>query len=270
MDSRPERSAPAPGAEHGLHLGPAAVELYGDLRLSPLLRRLLEQSAGLLGGLAGSISLVDAHSCRYTKAAERGASCGLGQTFPLDEGITGRVVTRRRPVVLARYSDVPAGHLPPRSPARGGAVVAVPIWWRGEVIGANVAFAGRQRSFTAREVDDLELLSQVSAAGIVFSGTDEPWLGRLRGTDAVVEPAVAPRLAPVAGAPLTVRERQVLELVAQGRTDRQVAELLFLAPKTVEKHVGSVLRKTGTTSRTAAVVRALDHGWLTGARADLA
>jgi hypothetical protein len=35
-----------------------------------------------------------------------------------------------------------------------------------------------------------------------------------------------------------------------------------ISPKTVEKHVGALLRKTGTTSRTAAVMRALERGWL--------
>ncbi len=268
MPRTPDPSPAAPAAERDLHLGPAAVDLYGDLRLSALLSRLLDQSARLLGGGAGSISLVDAAGCRYTKAAERGASCRLGHTFPLDEGVTGHVVSRRRPVVLARYSDLPTGHLPPRHPACGGAVVAVPIWWRGEVIGTNVAFAGRERSFTLREVDDLELLSQVGAAGLVFCGGDDPWLGRLRGTKAVVEPAAGQAPASRQDAILTPRERQVLALVAQGRTDRQVAAVLVLAPKTVEKHVGSVLRKTGATSRTAAVVRALEYGWLGSGGAD--
>ena len=73
-----------------------------------MLTRLLDQSSRLLGVTAGSISLVDAAHARYAKAAERGAACQLGQTFPLDEGITGRVTEARRPVVLARYSDVRA------------------------------------------------------------------------------------------------------------------------------------------------------------------
>jgi DNA-binding NarL/FixJ family response regulator len=68
---------------------------------------------------------------------------------------------------------------------------------------------------------------------------------------------------------LSGREQEVLGLLARGLTDRQVAEELVLARKTVEKHVGAVLRKTGTKSRTAAVVRAMEEGWLppTGRRA---
>ena len=42
---------------------------------------------------------------------------------------------------------------------------------------------------------------------------------------------------------LTAREREVLELLAQGRTDRGIAQELYLAPKTVEAHLRSIFRK---------------------------
>lgn len=367
------------GTGAGLALAPAAAALYGDLRLSVLLRRLLLQSGELLDAVAGSVSFVEPGPGRYVKVAERGASCRLGESFPLEHGVTGQVVQRRRPVVLARYSDVPVGHVPATHPAHRGAVAAVPIWWRGEVIGANVAFAGRQREFSAHEVDELEVLSQVAAAGIggiVASGGADPSLAHLirdrsadlpgegaegsegaRGRVPVVVTETGPvrRTSPevtrtvtelvrvlqreagsrptagplrvavvhqahglrvlvhdgggaaapgsshpawqdlVAGSgggvdvervpgwgvlvrvdlpyeptrpepaeppPLTPREREVLALLARGWTDRQVADALVLSRKTVEKHVGAVLRKTGTTSRTAAAVLALEHGWV--------
>lgn len=235
-------------------LGPAAVELYGDLRLSPLLGRLLAHSSRLLHGVAGSISLIDPGRQRYAKMAEHGASCRLGQTFPLDEGATGEVVRRRRPVVLASYRQIGAGHLPAADPASSGAVAAVPIWWRGDVIGANVAFAGRTRSFTAGEVDDLEALTQLAAAGIVTAGRGQVSMRHLTGSPH--DP------------PFTPREREVLALLASGASDRDIAAALVISTKTVEKHVGAVLRKSGATSRTAAVVRALAAGWLrTGAEA---
>ncbi len=60
----------------------------------------------------------------------------------------------------------------------------------------------------------------------------------------------------------------MLGLLARGLTDRQIAEQLVVARKTVEKHVGAVLRKTGTASRTAAVVRALEQGWVSGRSAE--
>jgi DNA-binding CsgD family transcriptional regulator len=62
--------------------------------------------------------------------------------------------------------------------------------------------------------------------------------------------------------PFSPRERQVATLLARGLSDRSIAHELLISPKTVEKHVGAVLRKTGTFSRTAAVMCALEYGWL--------
>lgn len=47
------------------------------------------------------------------------------------------------------------------------------------------------------------------------------------------------------------RGRDVARLPAQGRTNREIAEVLFLSPRTVEQHVARVLRKLGVTSRGA-------------------
>ena len=54
----------------------------------------------------------------------------------------------------------------------------------------------------------------------------------------------------------------MLRLLAVGVSDKELAQALVISTKTVEKHVGALLRKTGATSRTAAVVRAMEHGWL--------
>jgi signal transduction histidine kinase/DNA-binding NarL/FixJ family response regulator len=50
--------------------------------------------------------------------------------------------------------------------------------------------------------------------------------------------------------PLTDREREVFGLVRRGMRDKQIAERLVISVKTVEKHVGAVLRKTGARNRT--------------------
>ncbi|MDP9408104.1 MAG: GAF domain-containing protein, partial [Actinomycetota bacterium] len=172
-------SCPAGKGDRGQALGDAGTAFYADLRLVPLLRQVLERSDRLLGGAAGSISLVEEGGDRYVKAAERGASCQLGRRFPLDEGVTGQVVARRGPVLLERYGDLRTGHLPAGRPERHGPVAAVPIWWRGEVIGVNVLFAGRRGVFTVDEVDELELLTQVAAAAIVTAGDGDPSLAHL-------------------------------------------------------------------------------------------
>jgi DNA-binding CsgD family transcriptional regulator len=52
---------------------------------------------------------------------------------------------------------------------------------------------------------------------------------------------------------LTAREEQVLELVAEGLSNGQIAERLYISRKTVSVHVSAILRKTGAASRTEAV-----------------
>ena len=63
-------------------------------------------------------------------------------------------------------------------------------------------------------------------------------------------------------AQLTPREVEVLNLVAEGLTNPQVAQKLFLSPRTVQRHLNSVYRKLGVSSRAAATRLALEHGLL--------
>ena len=59
---------------------------------------------------------------------------------------------------------------------------------------------------------------------------------------------------------LTRREREVLELLAAGRSNAEIADALFISPKTVGVHVGNLLPKLGVPSRAAAVAYAHTHG----------
>ena len=56
---------------------------------------------------------------------------------------------------------------------------------------------------------------------------------------------------------LTAREREVLARVARGKTNADIAGLLWLAPSTVRKHLENVDAKLGVSTRTAAVARFL-------------
>ncbi|MEU4425093.1 LuxR C-terminal-related transcriptional regulator [Actinoplanes sp. NPDC024001] len=371
----------------------AVADVYGDLRLAAVLRRLLRHTGRLTGSPAGSISLVDADRGRYIKAAEFGVSCRLGHEFPLDEGATGRAFAGRRPVVIGDYGQLRAGHLAAAHPARRGPAAAVPIWWRGDVIAVNVAFSPSAGALSARGVDELEALSQSAAAAIVESGRHDPslaalikrrfantvvteagvirpvtpqvarlatdlvahasraaprqrldvaivyrqdglrvllqeeaaepgtwnqlprqdqaaepaawnqqgqatepaarsqqeqttepaarsrqeqttepagWdrLPRIEGADITVEQVrgwgvlVRADLPYAAPAPFTPREAEVLELLRRGLTYREMAGRLNLSAKTIEKHVSAIMRKTGTSNRTAAVVTAMDNDWV--------
>ena len=59
---------------------------------------------------------------------------------------------------------------------------------------------------------------------------------------------------------LTVREQQVLARVALGETDRAIARILGITPRTASKHVENILRKLGVETRTAAAALARPPG----------
>jgi signal transduction histidine kinase/DNA-binding NarL/FixJ family response regulator len=112
------------------------------------------------------------------------------------------------------------------------------------------------------EVGDEKLVAsamRAGARGCVDTGADGPELARVviaagRG-QAILSGPVLQRLHrglqdDESGPVLTERERQVRSLMEQGLPDKLIAERLVLSIKTVEKHAGAVLRKTGARNRT--------------------
>jgi DNA-binding NarL/FixJ family response regulator len=85
--------------------------------------------------------------------------------------------------------------------------------------------------------------------------------------EAVLSPTVAARLMnrvrdPGPG-PLSQREREVLELVAAGATNREAAARLFITEATVKTHLLNIYGKLGVSDRAAAVAEAFNRGLLT-------
>jgi DNA-binding NarL/FixJ family response regulator len=100
--------------------------------------------------------------------------------------------------------------------------------------------------YVLKQVGSLDLLDTIRRAGAGESLLD-PAL-----TDRVLErlregPKTDPRLAS-----LTPQERKILDLIAEGYTNRQIAENLFLAEKTVKNYVSNLLAKLGMERRTQA------------------
>ena len=62
--------------------------------------------------------------------------------------------------------------------------------------------------------------------------------------------------------PLTPREREVLELLAEGATGEQIADRLVLSPETVQKHVHNAKRKMGAETRAHLIALAFRRGLL--------
>jgi two-component system, NarL family, response regulator DevR len=100
--------------------------------------------------------------------------------------------------------------------------------------------------YVLKQVGSLDLVDTIRHAGAGQSLLDpaltERVLARLR-----AGPQVDPRLAS-----LTTQERRILDLIADGKTNRQIAETMFLAEKTVKNYVSNLLAKLGMERRTQA------------------
>jgi DNA-binding NarL/FixJ family response regulator len=85
-------------------------------------------------------------------------------------------------------------------------------------------------------------------------GASRWWSAGVLGTDDPAPAKKDPRRIA-----LTVREREVLRLVAEGLSDREIAQRLVLSPHTVHRHVANIRTKLDRPSRAAAVAYAARH-----------
>jgi two-component system, NarL family, response regulator LiaR len=125
-------------------------------------------------------------------------------------------------------------------------------------------------------LDDERLLPaiQAGAAGYLLKNAQPAELARAiraaeRG-ETIIDPSAAARLVqaiaenatPRISEPerLTRREREVLELIAAGRSNKRIAFELGISEKTVKTHVGHLLAKLGVTDRTQAALLAVQEG----------
>ncbi len=63
-------------------------------------------------------------------------------------------------------------------------------------------------------------------------------------------------------APLTSRETQILNYIANGNSNKQIAYILQISEQTIKNHVSNILRKLNANDRAHAVVLAIRHGWI--------
>ncbi len=119
--------------------------------------------------------------------------------------------------------------------------------------------AARTRLLLAEQMSGDDAIAEARAALAVFTR-----LGAARGADAAAARlrelgVVASRGGPTGVGQLTRREREVLELLGEGLSNRELADRLFLSRKTVERHVRNVLYKLGLRNRAEAAAYVIRH-----------
>jgi DNA-binding NarL/FixJ family response regulator len=153
-----------------------------------------------------------------------------------------RIVDAEASVLLADLGPLGDGPVPA---AAAPVLALVP-----DAAAAARALASGARGALARTVDPARLgpALRAVAAGLL-----------------VVEPGFLPTLAvsaPPVASPLSPREHDVLELLAEGLSNKEIGHRLFVSANTVRFHVGAILEKLDASTRTEAVVRGARLGLL--------
>jgi DNA-binding NarL/FixJ family response regulator len=119
--------------------------------------------------------------------------------------------------------------------------------------------------------DSVFAAMRAGARGYLLKGSEQQEVMRairsIASGEAIFGPAIARRLigyfssaSTEAFPELTAREREVLELIAQGRNNQAIASELVLSLKTVRNHVSNVFNKLQVTDRAGAIVKAREAG----------
>jgi DNA-binding NarL/FixJ family response regulator len=122
------------------------------------------------------------------------------------------------------------------------------------VLAAAVRAGARGYVVKGAEPQDIALALQGVARGQAVFGAQVA-------AAVLAQASAGSRSGPGAAFPgMSTRELDVLDLVSRGRSNAEIAALLFLSPKTVRNHVSTVLGKLGVATRAEAVARARDLG----------
>jgi DNA-binding NarL/FixJ family response regulator len=215
------------------------------------------------GDLAEVVSVLEARIAADGGRGEMGEPLGVAPL--LVEAYVGLGRTDDARALTRRYAEAAAAPVPPATTAlvlrcRGltapDAADARAAFEDALVAGAQAADpfeAARTRLLHGarlrRDGQRVAAREQLRAAHDAFTRMELTHWADLAGFELAAPGAT---LRPRGGAtdePLTSQETRVALLVAEGRTNKEVAAALFLSPKTIERHLGNVFRKRGFTSR---------------------
>jgi DNA-binding CsgD family transcriptional regulator len=250
-------------------LAEVGVAFTNERQLDPVLDRLLGTALQVVRADAGSIMLLSRERDTLVVVAARGprARTILGTRQPADRSVAGWALRAGETVLLHGGAYAPSTSQPSSDhPRELASSITVPLALSGRLVGVMNA----SREPGAPRMDEhaallLELLA--NQAAILIDSVQ--MLDELQRKDQRLEQLVDQLLGETGRrpatsidllAPLTRREQQVLELLVDGLTNREIALRLVVEPDTVKDHVQSIIKKLGATDRTHAAVIAVRGG----------
>jgi DNA-binding CsgD family transcriptional regulator len=228
-----------------LHAALGALHAMGEDAPANFARRGVGSLSRLIGSDLTTLSVCDLDTNHRSVVSDAPGAISPRQIQVFDRYFHDHPLVRahgRNPgAVTRRISDLVADHAFHETPLYNDYyrpigiqhAMAVPIYVDGRLL-VSFVFNRAGSGFRARELELAEAVRPHLAN-----------LYRLGGS--------IPRAAET---PLTAREREVLEWVAAGKTNRDIAAILGAKPRTIEKHLERIYEKLGVETRTAAAARA--------------
>jgi DNA-binding CsgD family transcriptional regulator len=231
-----------------------AVSASPDLRLT--LKVILDHVTARLKVDAADILLLDESDNSLALAASTGflATSVHEYRLPADDGMPGRAMVSRRietVTALSAFSQFRRRSLFAREGFKSYG--AVPLSSRGRLLGALEVFQRSPLNPDEEWLSFLDALGSVAAVAIDSATMQE----RLRQVRAPVQSRPS-RLPP----DLTRLEREIMRLVVEGKTNREIAAQVHLSQNTIKFHMRQILQKTGAGNRTEMAHIAAKEGWL--------
>lgn len=272
------------------------------LRFEPLLDRIIEAGMRLAGGDSGSIMLLSDDGRELVVAAAVGdrATTIIGSRQPIDASIAGKAIETDSHILVRGVANADGGHLSDFPRPLGWGLV-LPLRVGGRLLGvlnvntgilhhapprepvsllsmlaaqsAIMIEVGRLCQDLARKEKRLELfvdrfLRMEAAARASSASPNRSYSpdgeGPQRGRDGPADAGSTARRGVAADLAerLSTREREVLALIVEGLTNKEIAGRLCLSPDTVKNHVVHIIQKLGVGDRTQAAVAAVRGGLL--------
>lgn len=271
------------------------------LRLEPVLERIIDEATQLACGDGGSVMLLSEDRRELVVTAARGprADIILGARQPADASIAGRAV-REGPLILKGRMEQRAGigSSHPREISRS---LVMPLQVGGRLVGVlNINTETEREELPADTVNLLGILANQAAILIEHTRMFEELALKERRLELFVDRFLrlqaeqresvdftADRLQgmlsdvmrktvqefandskqlsppmPENTQPLSAREQEVLALIVEGLTNKEIGRRLSLSPDTVKNHVVHIIEKLGVSDRTQAAVTAIRMGLL--------